>query len=180
MTQPQFQIDVDVRGLQEAIAASRKLQTGFVGAVVNDGLRSIGRTFVPGKGIGPLADATPKDTGKLARSTFFEIAAPKLGGLGIRSQELLIKQPARTAKEYGAQAYGAFVRGGTRPHEIRARLKKTLHFFVGNEEFFPTKVNHPGTEPNPYHIRVAQALQIRVQSIVNRMTSRITSQYRRG
>lgn len=180
MTQPQFNIEVDVRGLNEAIAATKKLQGPFVGAVINDGLRAIGRTFVPSKGIGPLADATPKVTGKLAASTFFEILAPRISGLGVKEQTLAVKQPARTPQEYGAEDYGKFVRGGTKPHEIRARLKKSLHFFAGGNEFFATKVNHPGNKPNPYHARVAASLRINVQAIINRMTGRITSQYRRG
>lgn len=180
MTQPQFNIQIDTRGLDEAIRATQKLKGPFTQAVINDGLREIGRTFVPAKGTGPLADATPKATGKLAKSTFFELLAARLAGFGIREQTLLIKQPARTAPEYGSEDYGKFVRGGTKPHIIRARLKKSLHFFVGNSEFFAASVNHPGTKPNPYHERVAVALRLQVQSIVNRMTRRLTEQYRRS
>lgn len=179
MTQPRFDIQVDTQGLQEAIRATRKLKGPFTGVVINDGLREIGRTFVPSKGSGPLADATPKKSRKLARSTFFELITSRLVGFGIKEQALVIKQPARTPDEYGAEDYGKFVRGGTKPHKIRARLKQALRFEIGGTEFFATEVNHPGTKPNPYHIRTAQNLRLRVQGIVNRMTRRLTNEYRR-
>jgi len=177
---PQFSIQVDTQGLQEAIRATKKIQGPFLQTVINDGLREVGRTFVPSKGTGPLADATPKGkTKKLSRSTFFELLTSRLAGFGIREQTLVIKQPARTPPEYGSEDYGKFVRGGTKAHEIRPRLKQALKFNIGGTDFFATKVNHPGTKPNPYHIRTAQNLRLQVQGIVNRMTRRITNQYRR-
>ena len=180
MTQPQFSIQVDTQGLQEAIRATQKLKGPFTGIVINDGLREIGRTFVPSKGTGPLANATPKDkTKRLSRSTFFELLTSRLAGFGIKEQALVIKQPARTAPEYGSEDYGKFVRGGTKAHEIRARLKQVLRFEIGGTVFFATKVNHPGNKPNTYHIRTAQNLRLQVQSIVNRMTKRLVDQYRR-
>ena len=180
MTQPQFNIQVDVSGLNEAINATRKLEGPFTRTVINDGLRAIGRTFVPAKGTGPLADATPKVTGKLARSTFFEVLTGFLAGFGINEQVLLIKQPAQTPPEYDSKQYGVFVRGGTKAHKIRPRYKKALHWTVGNSEFFATEVNHPGTKPNPYHQRVAASLRLNVQAIINRMAQRLREQYRRG
>ena len=180
MTQPQFNIQIDTSGLNEAIAATRKLKGPFTQAVINDGLREIGRKFVPAKGTGSLADATPKNTGKLAKSTFFELLTSRLVGFGIREQALLIKQPARTPPEYDSKEYGVFVRGGTKPHKIRPRYKKALKFKMGGGDVFATEVNHPGTKPNPYHIRVATALRLQVQGVVNRMTSRLLEQYRRG
>jgi len=186
MTQPQFNITIETQGLNEAIAATRKLQGPFTGIVINDGLREIGKTFVPSKGTGPLADATPKVTGKLAKSTFFELFAAKVIGIGIKEQILQIKQPARTPPMYDSKAYGVFVREGTKPHKILPRYKKALHWASGGgaaeggQDFFATEVNHPGTKPNPYHIRVAQALSLQIQGIVNRMTQRLISQYRRS
>ena len=135
---------------------------------LNDGLRDIGRLLVPAKGTGPLADATPKRTGKLARSTFFRI-------IGAEIQELIVLQPARTPEEYGAEFYGWFVREGTGPHEIRPRIAKALHFFMGDEEIFATRVNHPGTQANPYHKRVLESLMPQIQQIVRRIGMRVTA-----
>ena len=134
---------------------------------LNDALRGIGRLFVPAKGTGPLADETPRRTGKLARSTFFRISGKDL-------QEVVILQPARTPEEYGGHFYGWFVREGTEPHEIRPRLAKALRFFIGDEEVFAMKVDHPGTRPNPYHKRVLSRLMPDVQAIVHRVGLRIT------
>jgi hypothetical protein len=180
MTQPQFDIQIDTRGLNEAIKATSTLQGPFTGIVINDGLRAIGRTFVPSKGTGPLADATPKKTGALAKSTFFEILANRLVTVGIKEQVLQILQPARTPPKYDSKAYGKFVREGTKPHIIRPRYAKALHWMVGEQDFFASQVHHPGTKANPYHTIVATALRFQVQNIVNRMTQRLISQYRRS
>lgn len=39
---------------------------------------------------------------------------------------------------------------GTRPHLIRPRRAKALHFFVDGSEVFTTLVHHPGTRPNNF------------------------------
>jgi hypothetical protein len=174
-------IHIEVTGLQEAIDASRRLSSSnFMDVVMNDGLREIGRTLVPSKGVGPMANETPQKTGKLARSTFFEIIGTSLAGFGIREQALVIKQPAQTPSEYGANFYGGFVRGGTKPHVIRARLKKVLRWESAGGVFFADHVNHPGTEPNPYHLRVLSQYRGTIQAIINRMTQRIISQFTSG
>lgn len=49
-----------------------------------------------------------------------------------------------------ASAYAAFVHEGTRPHIIRPRYAKVLHFFVKGQEVFTTIVRHPGTKPTKY------------------------------
>lgn len=173
-------VHIEVQGLDEAIQAARNLRSGHVvDAILNDGLREIGRTLVPSKGTGPLANETPKRTGKLARSTFFEILTGRFAGVGIREQSLSVKQPAQTPPEYGSEFYGAFVRGGTKPHEIRARLKKVLRWETPKGVFFAEKVDHPGTKPNPYHLRVLSQYQQTIQGIVSRMTQRIVAQFTR-
>ena len=158
-------------GLKEAIRATQAVSPSFTGAVLNDGLRNIGRLFVPAKGSGPLAQATPRVSGKLSRSTFFEVL--QLGS----SQVLFIKQPAKTTPEYGSKFYGGFVRTGTKAHIIRPRLKQVLRFEIGGDVFFASEVNHPGTKPNPYHIRTAQALNPQVRGIVARMVNRLTEKF---
>ena len=51
--------------------------------------------------------------------------------------------------------YRWFVEGGTRPHEIEARTAKALYFYfakMGGWVFFK-RVQHPGTEANPFITR---------------------------
>ena len=55
MVMPQFEMNIRTQGLDEAIRVSKSINPAFTGAVLNDGLRSIGRLFVPSKGTGPLA-----------------------------------------------------------------------------------------------------------------------------
>ena len=163
------EIIFEVHGLKEL---QERLNRGdaVMRITLNEALRAIGRLIVPAKGTGPLADETPKRTGKLARSTFWssvDMTDPK-------NQVLTILQPARTPEEYGGHFYGWFVREGTEPHEIRPRLAKALRFFIGDAEIFAMKVNHPGTSPNPYHKRVVARLWPEINSIVQRIGIRIT------
>lgn len=158
-------IDFDFRELKEL---SGRVQTADTVAKIslNDGMRALGKLFVPAKGTGPLASATPKVTGKLARSTFFQITgAPK-------NQVLTILQPARTPD---GEFYGEFVREGTRPHVIRPKTGNVLRFEIGGQIIFATKVNHPGSKANPYHKRVLAQLTPRVNQIVKRMATKITA-----
>lgn len=172
MPAPSFEMDLRTNGLDEAIRASLSITPSFTGAVINDGLRSIGRLIVPAKGTGPLANATPRKTGKLARSTFFEVL--KLGF----GQTLLVKQPAKTPPEYGSEFYGGFIRTGTKKHIIRPRLKSVLRFEIGQEVFFASEVQHPGTKPNKYHIRTLNTLRPQIQGIIARMTNRLTEKFK--
>src|SRR3990167_7625187 len=170
-------ISMKVTGLTEM---QKRLNNGPTVAriTLNAGLRQIGKAFVPAKGTGPLAAATPvaKDTrhplsrepfkpGKLRRSTFFVIEAD-----GPNQQRLVILQPARTRD---GLFYGQFVREGTRPHIIRPRYKKVLAWSKGGQGITAMVVHHPGSKPNPYHKRVFRALQPQVQAIVNAMGRRV-------
>lgn len=163
------EISFEVRGLRELVDSMNQANTE-TRIVLNDGLREIGHLFVPAKGVGPLADATPQGpTGKLARSTYFT-----LEGSGTEEQTLTILQPARTPSIYGGHFYGAFVRDGTRAHKIRARFKQFLHWTNdAGKDMFRKEVNHPGNKPNPYHIRTLEEQWDGVQEIVNRMGARV-------
>ena len=154
-----------VEGMDEL--SGRMNEAGEVTRItLNEGLRQIGRLFVPAGGTGPLAQETPIRTGKLRRSTVFQIMG------GPEEQRMEVRQAARSKE--GA-FYGWFVREGTRPHEIRARRAKALRFEVMGEVFFRAKVRHPGTTPNPYHKRVFARLQGQVQEIVNEMGQKVTA-----
>jgi len=129
---------------------------------VNDGFRKLGKLIVPAKGIGPLANATPKDTGKLARSTVFQIIG------GAMNQVLEIRQAATSPE---GVFYGFIVREGRGP--VRAINVKALHFFIGGQEFFRKSVG-PAL-PNPYHKRVMAFLQPQIQYIVNLMGEKVAA-----
>lgn len=135
--------------------------------MLNEGLRKLGRLFVPATGTGPLANATPRVSGKLKRSTVFQIIGGAMG------QALEIRQAARSPK---GVFYGFIVREGSglwgpTGQPIRAKTASFLHFFIGDQEFFRKSVK--GQRPNPYHRRVLQMLMPQIQKIVNDMGEKV-------
>jgi len=86
----------------ELEAFSKRVQTGDTVAriLINEGLRKLGKLIVPASGTGPLAAATPKDKGKLARTTVFQIIG------GAMNQVLEIRQAA-TSPPGGFQGPGS-------------------------------------------------------------------------
>lgn len=127
---------------------------------INEGFRRLGRLIVPASGTGPLAAATPKRTGKLARSTVFQIIG------GPMNQVLEVRQAARSPL---GVFYGFIVREGRGP--VKAVNAKALHFFIGSQEFFRKSVGP--ARANPYHRRVFTQLRPQIQIIVNDMGKRI-------
>jgi len=160
------ELNIEAEGLDTLVLAMQRAP-GETTAIINDSMRSIGQLFVPAKGTGPLAIETPKDKGNLAKSTFFEIQ-----GSGA-SQTLLISQPARTPAKYGSKFYGPFVRGGTKAHKIKPRFASALRWETTSGVVFAKEVNHPGTQANPYHIRVLRRLMPGVNNIMFRMGERL-------
>jgi hypothetical protein len=57
--------------------------------------------------------------------------------------------------------YAKFVIGGTRPHIIRARRAKALHFQMDGRDIFAKSVQHPGTRPNNFIGRAARTVALR-------------------
>jgi len=127
---------------------------------INEGFRKIGRLIVPASGTGPLADATPRISGKLKRSTVFQIIG------GPMNQVLEIRQAARS--DQGVY-YGFIVREGRGP--VYAKNVKALHFFIGGTEFFRKSVGP--AKPNPYHRGVFTKLKPQIQKIMNDMGRKI-------
>lgn len=160
------QIVFEVEGMDELVKRMNQ-STTRVKISLNEGLRQIGRLIVPAGGTGPLAAATPVRTGKLKRSTVFQI----LGGAG-EDQVLEVRQAARSES---GDFYGFFVREGTAPHEIRPKNKQALRFMIGDRVVFSQLVRHPGTQANPYHVRVLNQLTPRIQNIINDMGVRVTA-----
>ena len=146
----------EVQGAEEFEARCNTLSKTELFIIFNEGLRAIGRLFVPAKGVGPLADETPYRKGNLRRSTIFQVIGMS------EDQRLEIRQGARSPL---GVFYGFIVREGRGPvHAVKA---KALHFWIGDQEFFRKSVGPAA--PNPYHIRVLERLMPDVQEIVNAM-----------
>jgi len=158
-------IDIEVDGLTEVADRFKKASAASVRIALNEALRRVGQLFVPSKGTGPLAMATPKVTGKLARSSFFQIMGQDIG------QWLQVMQPARTPE---GKFYGGWVRGGTDPHEIRPKTAKALRFQIGGEIVFAMKVSHPGSRANPYHQRLLTQNRGRIQTLLTHVGKKVT------
>jgi hypothetical protein len=73
--------------------------------------------------------------------------------------------------------YAKFVIDGTPPHVIEARAAKVLHWTGPNGDVFRRRVNHPGTQPNPFP---RKALLPMMPYIQQRYREAIISDMRRG
>lgn len=161
-------IEFDYHELEDLARRGQEAGDTVTRISINEGFRKIGRLIVPAAGTGPLANATPRgETGKLARSTVFQIIG------GPMAQVLEVRQAARSAL---GVYYGFIVREGSglwgpTGQPIRARNVKALHFFIGGTEFFRKSVK--GQRPNPYHRPVFAQLKPQIQRIVNDMGRRI-------
>lgn len=128
----------------------------IIAGQANRALRDIGGVFLPA-----LKSETPRSTGKLANSSRFQLKGSN------KNQILEVRQGARTPD---GDFYGGFVRGGTRPHEIRPKLEGGfLVFKIGGRTIFAKKVDHPGTKANPYHKRAHQHVSGQIDEIKSRM-----------
>ena len=128
-------VSFKVKGLEELEGRFEEL--GTKGKIsLNEMLRKIGKLFVPHKGTGPLANETPVVSGKLKRSTIFQIIG------GGEKQALEIRQGARSK---GGAFYGHWVREGADPHIILPKRAKFLRFEIGGRVVFARKVHHPAT-----------------------------------
>ena len=138
----------------------------FINANLNRALRRIGSVVVP-----VLKGATPRRTGKLARSTRFQIK-----GHG-EDQALEVRQGAKTEQ---GEFYGHFVREGTAAHIIEPVRASALAFVVGGKLVFAKRVQHPGTAANPYHIRAVAQVRSRIDTILEDLGARIVRHVGRG
>jgi hypothetical protein len=165
------QIIFVAEGAEEIRARLEQLTLTELRVKVNMCLHSIGRLFVPAKGTGPLADATPRRTGKLARSTVAQVVN------GLEEPRIEIRQGAQTPE---GLFYGIFVREGTGIYgptgqRIYPKTKKALSWGKdlggGKKEFVFKSI--AGQKPNPYHITIIRALMPTIQEEVNIMGQNI-------
>lgn len=158
------QVHIEVQGLdriQQNYSRSREMILG----ALNRTLRQTGALMTPA-----LKANTPRRTGKLANSTRFQIKGTA------EDQVLEIRQGARTQQ---GVLYRPFVTQGTRPHEIRPVTAKALRFVVNGRTVFAKKVNHPGTKPNPYHVRTLNEQMPNVRRILNEEGVSVTAELSR-
>jgi hypothetical protein len=87
-----------------------------------------------------LKDEAPVKTGELRDSLDAKQSTSYAGGIRL---------------EFTADApHTKYVIGGTKPHEILPRNAKALAFYGSDGELhFAKRVQHPGTQPNPFHER---------------------------
>lgn len=91
----------------------------------------------------------PRLTDKVLTETRIEV--PKDTRRLERSLHRTLEDGGATGVIREGERHGLFVRKGTRPHIILPRFKQAL-FWEGAPH--PVKrVQHPGTQPNPYHER---------------------------
>ncbi len=68
--------------------------------------------------------------------------------------------------------YAKYVELGTRPHIIRPRRARFLHFWIGEREIFAKVVHHPGTRPQLFVKRAADAASEKAPHILAQMLRR--------
>ena len=147
------QITFEVHGLDEL--ARRLEAAGTRGQItLNELLRKIGQHVTP-----ILRRETPRRSGTLAKMTVFQV----LRRAG--QQVLEFRQAAKTP---AGEFYGVFVREGTPPHVIRPRRPGGVLRFVvgGGQVVFTREVHHPGTSPNPYHLRTLARADVGIQRLL--------------
>lgn len=99
--------------------------------------------------VNELVLACPVDTGRLKNSISFNV----------KDEDTI---------EISMASYGEAVEFGTLPHIIRPKSKKALKFKSGGETVFAKKVNHPGTQPQPF---IRRTLQLKLPRILKNRLS---------
>lgn len=77
-----------------------------------------------------LVRAVPVDTGELKNSITYSVNGDII--------------------EFNMAEHGLFVEFGTKPHIILPKEKKALKWKSGGSTVFATRVQHPGTKPQPF------------------------------
>lgn len=86
-----------------------------------------------------------------------------------------LSNPTRTIVTSSAP-YTKYVIGGTRPHMIYPRNARALSFTIGGRRVFASRVQHPGTKPNPFHERAFKKAGGLVQGVLRKIGARVVSE----
>ena len=105
-------------------------------------------------------ELAPVDTGRL-RSSITQEVAPLRG------------------RVYTNVEYAPHVELGTRPHIIRPRFKRALHWQRGGRDFFAMSVNHPGTRPKPFMRPALEQNRGRIDGLLEEAAREIEEKWRR-
>lgn len=68
--------------------------------------------------------------------------------------------------------YGPFVHEGTKPHAITPKSKKALRWVSGSRFIFAKKVNHPGTQEDPFLYEALDSQQMAIVGLFRSYTGR--------
>lgn len=90
-------------------------------------------------------------------------AAPFLTGT-LRNSIQFIKQPDGSYK-ISMVDYALYVEFGTAPHVITPKNARALRFQQGSGAVFSMRVEHPGTQPNPF---IRRTIKSSLPRIVNK------------
>lgn len=120
-----------------------------------DGLRQLGARYVQ-----EARKEAPKRSGKFAE------------GLSYRTY---VRGDTPELRTYSPQPLGRWIIDGTPPHKIVARNAPALSFEwpggpAGPGRYFFKSVNHPGTQPNPFHERAWENIKGEAESALRAMT----------
>lgn len=73
-------------------------------------------------------------------------------------------------------SYAKFVQDGTEPHVIEPRQALALHWTKNGSSVFASRVNHPGTRPNPF---VRQAIQAMLPMMRQKLREHAEEEFRK-
>jgi len=96
-----------------------------------------------------IKENTPRNTGDFANSWQVFQKSSKFFVIGTDMQDLFNQ-----------------VVNGVRPQTIFAKNGKAMHFFIGGEEFFRSRIEVRGTSANPYMEPITKAMDIMIEKLI--------------
>lgn len=95
------------------------------------------------------------------------------------STKTFISKNEVSFRAYDAMPLGGWIREGTKPHIIRAKNARRLYFywprgFRGPGWYAFVRVHHPGTKPNPYHIRATKVWRMKAVAALQKISRKYT------
>jgi len=134
----------------------------------------------PINAVAELKIAVQKSTEALANQTVKEAPVNKQTGGGNLRQNIRFGMTGFLEGTVESKAkYSSDVHDGTPPHVIRPKDKLALaNRRTG--QFFGKKVNHPGTQPNPFMQRAIEKVKPRVQAFFDKALTNIAEKFNRS